>query len=1024
MTTQPSPQNHFTGLSDSSVRCILQFLDEPELYNLSMTGVQMHQPALSMLLARHNIPNPLDEVEIRLPDIEVLRVLRVALFVSTIKRLLLRFSPGIFPWIASPYPPLTMDQLQATADCLLREMRHVRTLFSSLTSIDEITIILPGSLEWNLRDVNLERGDSADVFPWPQIVSFLQHALAKHCTLLKVENSTFRTQTLVRPGNATRRSLSGLFRKLLQRDRRMDMSALARWDGVKYRPCMEPHAAAGHSHGSLTHFYLQSTLLLFPSTAGWTFSVLQTSPIVSLHISGLEISRWDWELIGPKLVDAVPNLLELHLDDQRLEPDCLVKMLRRLPRLTSLTLVTHMSIELIHPHLFAPLHRLCIPAFHNLVKFSSSTSYASLFLMFQNPPPALTQLELAPIDIYRTATRHHQPLYIHIPHIIRRLRYLGHPLSPLPITISGWRGESSLGMCKHIDASLALNPKTAHNLREITHLVLSEGLDSLIDLQALCRWLRLFPSLQQISWNDSRSDRVAITNARLAREIFRACSTVDTIVTQGVRYSNIETVNVPPTVLPGFVELPSEVLLLIFNSLNEELFSLSILCRRLHFLALPVFFEKNIIPNPCEMVLVDFTRIPDPGMASPGPHDVVRALTVALFVPSIKHLTCVLPTAHTFQRLDGIARVTRLVQRLTTVENISLEFMPDYHRPGTFTWKDYSEARVWNKCYSALRDLLDAVDGKSCTSLTILGAPASNYATEAPSFPAPSLCSVTNLSLGATFSRGYHSWIFSALKTSPIASLKIDVTDDTQLNDDAANFPATLRSLSLDGNALRPTVLSYLGRHPLLENVTLGSALPGNKTSHLDPQALHLYNLVTLTGSLSYISPFFLHTTDSPFPVLERLTIVLDSGGQGVSWALASLIERVREGYSESQPPAIAVEITGFLLNVGSFAESIAFTSFMGGKWTHAARHVNELIVRYDPTWFTFSDTGAWVDPAAVQLLLDCFRAFNCARDITIQSSYGIIPVDALGHLAELIGEALSNIWTIRFKGQILFERL
>ncbi|KAF8210972.1 hypothetical protein K438DRAFT_100985 [Mycena galopus ATCC 62051] len=157
------------------------------------------------------------------------------------------------------------------------------------------------------------------------------------------------------------------------------MSALARWDGVKYRPRLEPHAAAGRLESSITHFCIGSTLLLFPAAAGWTFSVLKNSPIVSLRISGLEISQWDWDLIGPKLVDAVPNLLELHFDDRRIHPGRLVWMLRRLPRLTGLTLGPHMSIHLEHPHLFAALHRLSIPAFRNLVKFSSSTFYVFSF---------------------------------------------------------------------------------------------------------------------------------------------------------------------------------------------------------------------------------------------------------------------------------------------------------------------------------------------------------------------------------------------------------------------------------------------------------------------------------------------------------------------------------------------------------------------------------------------------------------------------------------------------------------------
>ncbi|KAJ7836135.1 hypothetical protein B0H14DRAFT_3460880 [Mycena olivaceomarginata] len=123
-------------------------------------------------------------------------------------------------------------------------------------------------------------------------------------------------------------------------------------------------------------------------------------------------------------------------------------------------------------------------------------------------------------------------------------------------------------------------------------------------------------------------------------------------------------------VILGFVDLPTELLLMIFDFLHDELFCLSLLCRGLHFLALPIFLERNSIVNPCETTLVDF------GMMRSPSDTVLRALTVALFVPSIKQLTCVFPSTYTFRRVDNIWRVTRLMRRMTTVENLSLEFIP------------------------------------------------------------------------------------------------------------------------------------------------------------------------------------------------------------------------------------------------------------------------------------------------------------------------------------------------------------
>ncbi|KAF8210970.1 hypothetical protein K438DRAFT_1959175 [Mycena galopus ATCC 62051] len=444
-----------------------------------------------------------------------------------------------------------------------------------------------------------------------------------------------------------------------------------------------------------------------------------------------------------------------------------------------------------------------------------------------------------------------------------------------------------------------------------------------------------------------------------------------------------------------------DVLLLIFDLLSEELFSLSILCRRFHFLALPIFLEKNAIPDPCGTVKVDFTLVSDVGRAvSAGA--VILALTVALFVPSIKYLVCVFPATYTYERIDSMGRVTRLIWRLTRVENLCLEFFPDNHyQRGTFARKEYSEGRLWQKCYSALHDLLAAVEDKSCTSLTIQGAPASIYAKEAPSCPPRHIYSLSSLSLHLSFSPGYSSWIFSALKSSPIASLKLSFTDATEF--DPPNFPAT---------------------HPLLQNLTL--AYHPFRGGYLDPISppLRLNNLVTLTATLSYLFHFFPHTCDPPFPVLEHITILLDNG-YDLDWTLVSLIERVRESYSELQPPTVAVEFAAFMVTGDSLLDSIVSVTSIGGKWAHATRNISALTLRCDPTWFSSSDDGASVDPAMAQLLLQWFRLFNGVRDIMIQSHDGEPsttgpPVD----FADQIGEALSSVQTIRFKERILFERL
>ncbi|KAF7371172.1 hypothetical protein MSAN_00752700 [Mycena sanguinolenta] len=694
-----------------------------------------------------------------------------------------------------------------------------------------------------------------------------------------------------------------------------------------------------------------------------------------------------------------------------------MQMLRNLTKLTSLTIGPNMFVCLKYPRIFPPFSACFLPAFRNLVKLSAPVSYVRLFLMRRDPLPALRQLKLPPIDTAGAATYHHKNLHLHLPHIINQLRGLNHSVYPLPVTFClGRKGEAS--PAKHIDMSLALDPKVADNLREITHLVLSDEFDSRIHPPSLCRWLRLFPALQQISWDNSGPASVATKDVpNLVREIFRACPTVETIFAQGVRYTPIEIIEESNNVSTAFVDLPAEVLLLIFAFLHrDELFSLSILCRRFHFLALPLFLERNFIENPSEMTNINFAAI----LGSEA--SILCALTIALFLPSIKRLVCLFPATHIHQRVDSIRRVTRLVRRLETIDNISLEFISDRCRLRDFG-DSYSEERLWQACFSALRDLLEAVDSKSCTSLTIIGSPAMVASTlTAPSLPPPTMSSLTTISLNVGCSAAYSSWILSGLKDSPVASLKLTVTE-VELA--AANFPTSLTTLSLAGTYTpRAKVMKYLARHPHLKTLNLAGNL-SQYFSEAAPDAVPavqpLLQLHDLTASLSYISYFFLYAHDPPFPALKHLTILVDNLCN-VGWALSSLIERVRECYPH--PLTFALEITD-LWNGRFLSDSVGFLTSMGGKWTHAARHIACLkcAMHFDLD----SDGRMGVDSDLVQISLSWLGLFRGLRDVKIESlgRRGVHPpVAELVKFGNLIGEGLPSVHiAIQVDQRTVFER-
>ncbi|KAF7351494.1 hypothetical protein MSAN_01581700 [Mycena sanguinolenta] len=976
-------RNHFPRLSDSSIGRILWFLEDSDLYDLSMTCVQLHKPALLMLLSRRKILNPLDTVDIQLDALSnTLRILRVALFVPTIQRLSLRFSVRSFPNFWGQFStPLSMNQMRDATDCLLEEIRQLRGLLDKLESVDEITLILPGNLLCSLCDVHRRDDETSDFFPWSHVISFLQHAVGKYCRSFTVENSMFLKQDQA---------------SIIRIEKRQLAAPLVKALNAKLKHLCRVRPSANREESAIQHFRIGTTLLFLPRIIEWTISILRNSPVVSLHISNLEISSSDWDLITPLLLGAVPNLLELHLDDLCIHPDRVMHMLRGFSRLTKLTLGSGMSINFASFH---PFRRWFLPEFGNLIHLSAPIPYVYLFLMRRNPLPALTRLEIPPINPDGDATRF---LPAYVPHIIRRLRNLNHAVYPLPITFSlDWRGSDQLA--NHIDMSLASDPKISNNLRDITHLVFSDGLSPGMDPQLVCRWLRLFPALQHVSLDDAALVFASTaTTAHLARDIFRACPTVGAVVARGIRYSPI--VEGPNDLLSVFMNLPPEMLLIFDFLQDDELFALSILCRQFHFLALPLFLKRNSIDNPSEVVNFYGCRW--------RAEAVLRALTIALFVPSIKLLDCEIPAGYIYQRVTRIRQVTRLVQRLATVDSLSLYFGLDSGYRFDAEWDPSTKNRVWQTCFAALRDLFDAINSKSCRSLTLFGSPASASTLIDPCFPPPTIGSVTNVRLHVGYSSSYSSWIYSALKSNPVVSLEL-LVDRKFAAAKAPDFSATLLTLHLRGNnAHRSEVSKYLARHPLLTALTLeDDRWRKNYAVPLQPLFLRLTNLVTLTATLSYISYFIPNACDPPFPALKSLTILLDNPND-VGWALTSLLERVQESYP--QPPTMAVEV-GDIWDLSSLSDNIGFMTSMGGKWTHAARHIVRLKCP-----MPYENSVA--DPNIARTFSSWFGLFRGLRYVVISTWHE--PINDLVQLGHSISDALPDAHTtIQLNRQTVFER-
>lgn len=114
--------------------------------------------------------------------------------------------------------------------------------------------------------------------------------------------------------------------------------------------------------------------------------------------------------------------------------------------------------------------------------------------------------------------------------------------------------------------------------------------------------------------------------------------------------------------------LPDSVLLAIFHHLSKELYVLSLLSRRLHHLALPLFLSQLDVPDPSgspRLYLCSVVR----------QLDALSALRIALFLPSIVHLTCHFPpedlsTEDLSASFRSLTRIRSLAEKLSSIGEV------------------------------------------------------------------------------------------------------------------------------------------------------------------------------------------------------------------------------------------------------------------------------------------------------------------------------------------------------------------
>ncbi|KAJ7675492.1 hypothetical protein B0H17DRAFT_833674, partial [Mycena rosella] len=161
----------------------------------------------------------------------------------------------------------------------------------------------------------------------------------------------------------------------------------------------------------------------------------------------------------------------------------------------------------------------------------------------------------------------------------------------------------------------------------------------------------------------------------------------------------------------SLLSLPNELLIIIFENPKfpvDHLCVLAVLCRRLHFLALPIYFARNGMPAPSKTAVV---TLRDDGM------DMLAALRMALFVSSVEDITCIFPhpsCTSIFPLLPHVGRFRKFISRFPSVKRVTLQL--DSRNSMCNAVGDDAALRAWS---SALGGLLNSLVERRCTELTV-----------------------------------------------------------------------------------------------------------------------------------------------------------------------------------------------------------------------------------------------------------------------------------------------------------------
>ncbi|KAJ7045286.1 hypothetical protein C8F04DRAFT_1228295 [Mycena alexandri] len=683
----------------------------------------------------------------------------------------------------------------------------------------------------------------------------------------------------------------------------------------------ERTAAAAPTQRTPMTFSIDTPILILPAFYPRTMSILGSRPITALRLHML-IAPMDWGTILPEIVQTVPHLAELTILGVRMPVPALIESISALHQLTLLTMDS--APDFISPPSFraiptpplnsevvsTPQSRLIMTAYlQNLTTLAVRPEHLDALLYPHNPLPALKILCLRVelLDLNSPGTS------LLMRKIVHRLRAT-HKSLPLTFDVRANIAPEAL-MCRTLDIALSQGQTWDDAFGSIEHLRVRDYGE--FSCAVLARWGTVFRGARKISLSGLASS----SSERIIAEIHRTCPEVQTVTVDG--FIEAEVGRWADT----FLELPDDVLLIIFQHLGPELYALARLSRRLNLLALPVYLAQSGVPNPPELCEFRLVNHPMGG-------DVLSALSSAVYITQTKHLSCEFTSGGNVScYLNHIERLTSFIRKLSSIDQVSLSLVD----LGNVDSEVNELVRQrWRRTFEVL---LNVVLERSCTSLTIRGAPylkpdlSESARLVSGSTIELSALAQTNSSIHTfsfhpltTLSHFGIRWTFSALRSSHISILIVFCSDFLDLK-----------------------LVELLGKLPALTRLSLPfkADLHGNRPFVSDRIIPSLPNLRSLTTA----APFLLHflLAENALPVLENLEIRTSAAAALPSkWSLARVLSALKER-GPKLPPVITLELTLAHRQFELWLRSGGFRALIGTEvaWGEASKLINSLHLRW-----------------------------------------------------------------------------